>query len=139
MVYNNELYHHGIKGQKWGVRRYQNKDGTMTDAGKKKRKIGIDKHGRLSIVDSDYKADKKAKINFYTSLGMTIVLGGVAYGLKTGKISLTPQHSTGKKYVDSWDDDDWGPEIVRKPTKVDEIAAEIAADYLAKTYYRELL
>ena len=30
----NELYHHGIKGQKWGVRRYQNKDGSLTAAGK---------------------------------------------------------------------------------------------------------
>ena len=31
-----ELYHHGIKGQKWGVRRYQNKDGTLTSSGKKR-------------------------------------------------------------------------------------------------------
>lgn len=31
-----ELYHHGIKGQRWGVRRYQNKDGTLTNAGKKR-------------------------------------------------------------------------------------------------------
>ena len=30
----NELYHHGIKGQRWGVRRFQNKDGTLTEAGK---------------------------------------------------------------------------------------------------------
>ena len=29
-----ELYHHGTKGQKWGIRRYQNPDGTLTDAGK---------------------------------------------------------------------------------------------------------
>lgn len=28
-----ELYHHGIKGQKWGVRRYQNKDGSYTEEG----------------------------------------------------------------------------------------------------------
>ena len=28
------LCHHGIKGQKWGVRRFQNEDGTLTDAGK---------------------------------------------------------------------------------------------------------
>ncbi|PNH20937.1 hypothetical protein B6K86_02450 [Lachnospiraceae bacterium] len=31
----NELYHHGIKGMKWGVRRYQNKDGSLTPAGKR--------------------------------------------------------------------------------------------------------
>lgn len=31
-----ELYHWGIKGMKWGVRRYQNKDGSLTDAGKKR-------------------------------------------------------------------------------------------------------
>ena len=30
------LYHHGIKGQKWGVRRYQNKDGSLTKAGKER-------------------------------------------------------------------------------------------------------
>ena len=29
-----ELYHHGIKGQKWGVRRYQNPDGSLTERGK---------------------------------------------------------------------------------------------------------
>ena len=32
----NELYHHGIKGMKWGIRRYQNKDGSLTPQGKKK-------------------------------------------------------------------------------------------------------
>ena len=31
-----ELYHHGIKGQKWGIRRYQNEDGSLTEAGKKR-------------------------------------------------------------------------------------------------------
>ena len=30
------LVHHGVKGQKWGVRRYQNADGTLTNAGKKR-------------------------------------------------------------------------------------------------------
>ena len=33
-----ELYHHGIKGQKWGVRRYQNADGSLTAAGKRRQR-----------------------------------------------------------------------------------------------------
>lgn len=32
----NELYHYGVKGQRWGVRRYQNPDGSLTMAGKKR-------------------------------------------------------------------------------------------------------
>ena len=35
--YPNYIYHHGIKGQKWGIRRYQNEDGTLTAAGKKRQ------------------------------------------------------------------------------------------------------
>lgn len=34
--YPNELYHYGIKGQKYGVRRYQNKDGSLTPEGKER-------------------------------------------------------------------------------------------------------
>ena len=35
--YQAELYHHGIKGQRWGIRRFQNEDGTYTNAGKERR------------------------------------------------------------------------------------------------------
>ena len=38
---NNEiLVHYGIKGQKWGIRRYQNADGSLTDAGRKHYNVG---------------------------------------------------------------------------------------------------
>ena len=39
------IYHHGIKGQKWGVRRFQNPDGTLTSAGKaRKRAMDVNKN-----------------------------------------------------------------------------------------------
>lgn len=54
----NELYHHGVKGMKWGVRRYQNPDGSLTAEGKRKRR-------NLAIVASPggyalYKGGKAA-------------------------------------------------------------------------------
>lgn len=36
MDYNSYLQHHGIKGMRWGVRRYQNRDGSLTPSGKKR-------------------------------------------------------------------------------------------------------
>ena len=39
---NNNLQHHGIKGQKWGVRRFQNKDGSFTAAGRKRQRQNDD-------------------------------------------------------------------------------------------------
>lgn len=45
---NYQLYHWGIKGMRWGVRRYQNKDGSLTDAGKKRLE-------REQIKNNNYK------------------------------------------------------------------------------------
>lgn len=36
LYYNNQIWHWGVKGMKWGVRRYQNTDGSLTDAGKRR-------------------------------------------------------------------------------------------------------
>ena len=41
-----EIYHHGIKGQRWGVRRFQNEDGSLTEAGRKR-------YGYSIAVDHD--------------------------------------------------------------------------------------
>ena len=41
--HSTELYHHGIKGQKWGIRRFQNKDGSLTKAGEKRYSEESDK------------------------------------------------------------------------------------------------
>lgn len=36
-AWREELYHHGIKGMRWGIRRFQNPDGSLTDEGKKRK------------------------------------------------------------------------------------------------------
>ena len=38
--YSDELYHHGIKGQQWGIRRWQNNDGSLTPEGRKRYGVG---------------------------------------------------------------------------------------------------
>ena len=79
----NELYHHGIKGQKWGVRRWQNADGTYNEAGKKRyggekrneKKAAVYRYSKAmneadrtqEIADKAYSKSKEA----YDALGKT--------------------------------------------------------------------
>ena len=54
---NDELRHHGIKGQQWGRRRYQNKDGSLTKAGEKRYNKELDK-----VKAEKSKLTKQAKV-----------------------------------------------------------------------------
>lgn len=52
----NQLYHYGILGQKWGVRRFQNKDGTRTPAGKRREKAFAKSEDHVKSRDFKSKA-----------------------------------------------------------------------------------
>lgn len=55
---SNELYHHGIKGQRWGVRRYQNADGTLTAAGRRRYEVQEAKN-EYKAAKSEYRQNAK--------------------------------------------------------------------------------
>lgn len=64
MERNNELTHWGIKGMKWGERRYRNKDGSLTPAGKKRYYEEADRAGykEESYNGRRYRTSKKGKV-----------------------------------------------------------------------------
>lgn len=58
---SSELYHHGIKGQKWGIRRYQNFDGSYTKAGLKRYQHSLDMYNEIDEMHKTAKTLAKSK------------------------------------------------------------------------------
>ena len=73
----NSLEHYGIKGQKWGLRRFQNPDGSYTELGKERRRVGFEKESK--------KDDESKKDSTKTDETPDIKIGGKAYKDMTKK------------------------------------------------------
>lgn len=72
-----ELYHHGIKGQKWGVRRYQNADGSLTEEGY--QRYGLNSDGSRNLAIKHPKNTKQIRSRVRLAGGVL----GAASGLST--------------------------------------------------------
>ena len=121
----NELYHFGIKGMRWGVRRYQNPDGSLTNAGKKRLKKGqtsneeSDSSNKPSTKSSPTKTVKDMSDD---ELSQAIT----RLQLEEKYKSLSPKNvSKGKKFVDTVAND------VLKPAAID-IGKQVAKSLMVK-------
>lgn len=108
-----ELVHFGVKGMKWGVRRYQKNDGSLTSAGKKRYKsnqldeIRFGKKGAQRIADRRNKGESRTKAvgkeigrRALKTAAITAIGAASVYAITTGKAGAVL--NAGKKAVSSY-------------------------------------
>lgn len=82
------ISHHGVEGQKWGVRRYQNEDGSLTAAGRRhNRQVekGLKRlNKRSEYIDKKYNIEKQsAKLGTYKNIEKMTKFGEISKNMKS--------------------------------------------------------
>ena len=117
-ISSNELYHHGIKGQKWGVRRYQNADGSLTSAGRKR-------YGDGEVIPEGHGAKKGLSDSTKKKLKTAATIG-VALAVTAGVSVYVAKHPELAKKASQYISDHKG-EIVSTITKAGTTVGKTAA------------
>ena len=93
---SDELYHHGIKGQKWGKRRFQNQDGSLTPAGRERYDDDSDSASSAKKTKEKDKWSTKKKV----AVAGAAVVGTTLAAFGTYKLHKAIDNNAWNKAVD---------------------------------------
>lgn len=94
LQYETELYHHGVKGQKWGVRRYQNADGSYTAAGRKR-------YAKQLTREFNKASKQYSKVDYRAQEAKKSVQRAEKFASKTNKGVLKPLSKLSTAYANA--------------------------------------
>lgn len=130
IYYPDYLYHHGIKGQKWGVRRFQKKDGSLTPEGKKRYSDNeTESNNQTDEVEKKNRFSTKQKMAIgAAAAGVALAVIGAKYVYSKNHI---PTHTTHYKFGEKMDLNSLSSDdtILRKGIKMHRISSKSVEDY----------
>lgn len=136
LVSSDELCHHGIKGQRWGVRRFQKKDGSLTPAGKERYAYDSDSNEKQDVKKNAIFTKRNIAIGATAATAALAVIGYMRYNKNSNAVRRKPMEIViGKKIdVDKLSDVD---RVIKKGTKFQRISSRSFEDYVesGKTIY----
>ena len=134
-----ELYHYGVKGMKWGIRRYQNKDGTLTKEGKKRlakeasnyykqeavkrEQSSASRVSKINDILNNAQSDKMSVDKIDALIGELSAIEGSVRTLKARSQEIDRMSKLGKRYIQEY----------AKNVPVDKILKAYSDDY---AYYQ---